>query len=98
MLFIVRIVDKAGSQAIRERFLPDHLEWLDQYQSVVLVAGSLRSEPEANPSGACWVVEAQDRPQVEALLQSDPFWREGLRETYEILHWSKAFPERKIPV
>lgn len=98
MLFIVRIMDKTDSQPLREQFLPDHLEWLDQYQSIVLVAGSLRSEPAANPSGACWVVEADDKSQVESLLHSDPFWREGLRDTYEILHWSKAFPERKIPV
>lgn len=98
MLFIVRISDKAGSQSIRQKFLPDHLEWLDEYQSVVLVAGSLRTEPDSDPSGACWVVEADNRSEVESLLQSDPFWREGLREAYEILHWSKAFPERKIPV
>jgi uncharacterized protein YciI len=32
------------------------------------------------------------------LLKFDPFWRNGIRQTYEILHWNKAFPDRKVPV
>jgi hypothetical protein len=35
---------------------------------------------------------------VEQLLQSDPFWVQGLRQGYEIMHWFKAFPDRQVPV
>ncbi len=98
MYFVVRFKDKPESLDIRQRFLADHLQWLDQHQSAVLVAGSLRAGPEAAPEGALWVVEAESRAAVEELFQTDPFWAQGLRQSYEILLWSKAFPERRVPV
>ena len=48
--------------------------------------------------GGLWIVEAPDRQSVEDLLRSDPFYVHGLRDRWEILHWSKAFPQRKVPV
>lgn len=98
MLFVVRLVDRPGSLTVRQRSLPAHLEWLDQHQEQVRVAGSLRPQPDAAPVGACWIVEATDKIAVEKLIHSDPFWVCGLRQEFEILHWSKAFPERFTPV
>ena len=98
MLFIVRFTDKPERLATRNEFLAAHLQWLEEHQDMVRVAGSLRPEADAAPVGAAWVVEAQDRKEIEALLQSDPFWVQGLRQSVEILHWSKAFPERTVPV
>lgn len=98
MLFIVQFTDKPGSLPLRQKLLPAHLEWLEQHRATVLVAGSLRSEPDAAPVGACWVVEADSKADIEAVLRTDPFWVGGLRATHEINYWSKAFPERKVPV
>ncbi|WP_412473088.1 YciI family protein [Burkholderia stabilis] len=98
MLFIVRFTDKPESLPLRQELLPSHLQWLQQHQTAILVAGSLRTEPSTAPVGACWVVEAQSKSEVVALFQADPFWVGGLRAGYEILHWSKAFPERQVPV
>lgn len=36
------------------------------------------------------------KEQIEDLLRSDPFFIAGLRQSYEILHWSKANAERKV--
>jgi uncharacterized protein YciI len=60
--------------------------------------GSLRNEPEEQPVGGLWIVEAESKNVIEALIESDPFWVSGLRRQYEILHWSKAFADRKVPV
>lgn len=98
MLFIVRFTDKAESLSLRQDLLPAHLRWLELHQNAVLVAGSLRKELAAAPVGACWIVEARIASDVEALFQSDPFWIGGLRAGYEILHWSKAFPDRQAQV
>ena len=98
MLFVVRFTDNRERLATRKEFLPAHLEWLEAHDKNVLVPGSLRPEPDAAPIGACWIVEAENRNEVEHLLQSDPFWVQGLRQSYEILHWSKAFPERQVLV
>jgi uncharacterized protein YciI len=98
MLFILRFTDDPEKLGLRAELLPSHLIWLGERQSTVLVAGSLKPEPGSPPVGALWIVEAQSRSEVEAVFQTDPFWVQGLRRGYEILLWSKAFPDRRVPV
>jgi uncharacterized protein YciI len=98
MLFIVRFTDRPDRYEARKRFLQAHIDWLDQHKDRVLVGGSLREAPGEQPVGGLWVVEAESQADIEALIRSDPFWVNGLRQSYEILHWSKAFPDRKVPV
>jgi uncharacterized protein len=93
MLYVVILTDRPGTAAIRQQWLAAHLEWL-RNQTAVLQAGSLREEPGANPIGGCWIVNAPDRAAIQALLEADPFWVHGLRDTVRILEWSVAFPER----
>ena len=98
MLFVIRFVDKPDKtirQVVRKKYLNAHLSWLAERRQSILVAGSLREEPDLDPTGAWWVVEAGSRSEVEKLFNSDPFWTNGLRESVEILHWSKAFPDEQ---
>lgn len=95
MLYVIRFVDKPDGLAVRTQHLDGHLSWLAERRRSILVAGSLREEPGADPIGAFWVVEAGCRPEVEELIKSDPFWTNGLRESVEILLWSKAFPDEQ---
>jgi len=98
MRFVARFVDRPDRLEIRKQLLAAHLEWLDAHRSIVLVAGSLRPDPDAAPVGALWIVEAGSKAEIEELLEGDPFWRNGLRQSCEILLWSKAFPDREAAV
>jgi uncharacterized protein YciI len=98
MLYVIRFHDRADSLEIREKHMQAHLDWLDANRDAVLIGGSLREAPGARPEGGMWLVEADSREAVEALMRTDPFWLYGLRERYEIHFWSKAFPQRKITV
>lgn len=98
MLYIVRFTDKPDSLALRKEFLAAHIAWLDQHKDTILVAGSLRPDQGQDAVGGLWIVEAPGKADIERLLQSDPFWVQGLRQSCEILYWSKAFPERKVTV
>jgi uncharacterized protein YciI len=93
MLFVVILTDRPNTAALRQQWLAPHLDWL-KLQTAVRQAGSLREAPDAHPIGGCWIVEAPDFAAVSALLETDPFWVNGLRETVRILQWSVAFPER----
>ena len=97
MLFAVIFTDKPGQGALRADHLQAHIEWVAMHQDTILVAGSLRTEPDAVPKGALWVVEAPTREFVLNLLKSDPFYQCGLREDIQVLHWSKAL-EKKVLV
>jgi hypothetical protein len=98
MLYVVRFSDRPDRLATRKEFLAAHIAWLDKHKDMILVPGSLRPEPGQDAVGGLWVVEAPGKNDIEALIQTDPFWVQGLRQGYEILHWSKAFPERRVPV
>ncbi len=98
MQFVVRFHDHQSKLHIREKYLQEHIDWLEEHSSTVLVAGSLRAAPSDSPVGACWIVEADDKSVIESLINSDPFWKNGLREGYEIHCWSKAFPEKRVAV
>ena len=93
MLFVVLFNDRPEAFAIREREMAAHLAYLKQHEQSVKVAGALRESPEYKPMGACWIVEAADKTAVKALVEADPFHEMGLRASYRILHWSKAFDE-----
>lgn len=97
MLFAVLFTDKPGHGALRAEHLQAHIDWVAEHQDTVLVAGSLRVEPGEVPKGGLWVVEAPSKQAVLDLMQSDPFYVFGLRQSVEVLHWSKAL-EKKVLV
>jgi len=98
VLFAVIFTDKPGQGSLRSANLQAHIEWVASNQNVVLVAGSLRSEPSDVPKGGLWIVESPSKEAVFALMESDPFFKCGLRESVEVLHWSKALPEHRALV
>ena len=95
MLFAVIFKDKSNSVELRQSHLAEHLAWLDLHKSVVRIGGSLRFELDQTPVGGLWIVEADSKKTILDLIETDPFWMAGLRQSVEIFHWSKAFEERK---
>lgn len=87
MLFILRFTDKPDSLPVREQHLAAHLAWLDAHADAVLVAGTIRPEPEAAAVAALWIVNAPSREAVLALSDTDPFWIHGLRATREVFYY-----------
>lgn len=98
MLFIALFEDNPARIAVRKEFMSAHLTYLEKNSKEIRIAGSLREAPDANPTGACWIIEASDKASAEKLCKEDPFWQEGLRRNVVVLHWSKAFEDREIPI
>jgi uncharacterized protein YciI len=90
MSFAVVFTDKPDHGALRAEYLAAHIAWVDANKEQVLVAGSLRENPADVPKGGLWVVQAPEKADVHALMQTDPFYTCGLRQSVEVLHWSKA--------
>jgi uncharacterized protein len=98
MLFAVIFTDKPNHGELRAAHLQAHIAWLEQNKDVIPVGGSLRHELLQVPKGGLWIAEAQSKQQLDELLKSDPFYIAGLRQSYEILYWSKANGERKVAI
>ena len=97
-LFAVLFTDRPDHGELRAEHLQAPIDWVDAHQDQVLVAGSLRHEQGDVPKGGLWIVEAESKDAVYALMQSDPFTTCGLRQGVEVLHWSKALPQHKALV
>ena len=96
MLFAVIFTDKPDQGALRAAHLPAHIDWVVQHQAMVRVAGSLREEAGQVPQGGLWIVEAPSKESIHQLMQSDPFWTCGLRESVQVLRWSKALDRQVL--
>jgi hypothetical protein len=83
---------------LRQKLLQAHFDFLDSKQDQVLVPGSIREVPSDRPLGGLWIVEAKDADEVKEIFKDDPFWVNGMRASYRINRWAKAFPDRKVPV
>ena len=98
MLFMLRFTNNPERLALGPQYFPAHVQWLKERESTILVPGALRTEPGTPSIGGMWIVRADSKAEVEALFQTDPFWVQGLRQSFEILHWDKAFPDKMVPV
>jgi len=91
MLFAVMFEDEASrADNIRRQYMPAHLNFLERNASVIRAAGPLR-DVDDTPAGGLWLVQADDREQVEALVREDRFWPTGLRRSIRVLAWTQVF-------
>ena len=93
MLFAVMFEDEpAQAEDLRRKHLPDHLQFLEKNRERLIAAGPLLSAADET-QGGLWLVEADDREEVEQLVREDPFWPTGLRKSVRIAQWKKVFAE-----
>ena len=98
MLFAVLFTDNPDHGTLRALHLKAHIDWIEQNKEAVLVAGSLRVEPNDIPKGGLWIVQAESKECVMQLMSTDPFYLHGLRQSVEVLHWSKALAHHQALV
>jgi uncharacterized protein YciI len=96
MLFAVLFTDHPDRGLLRSTHLQSHIDWVAANQAQVRVAGSLHEAAGQVPKGGLWIVEAESKDSDHQLVQTDPFWICGLRQSVEVLHWSKALDQQVL--
>lgn len=59
----------------------------------LLIGGGLKPAPGGDFCGALWIVEAENRDEVETLIRADPFFVEAYR-CFEIFTWGKILEDQ----
>lgn len=59
----------------------------------LLIGGGLKPAPGEDICGALWVVNAQDKQQIETLVENDPFYEPAFR-SYRIFTWGKILEDQ----
>ena len=92
MHFAVLFEDNDEFSDVRPKLMPDHLAFLERNASSVHAAGPLK-DADGVPAGGLWLVSADNREAVQALVEADPFWPTGLRKSIRILEWTQVFAD-----
>jgi hypothetical protein len=95
MLFIVQFEDIYADHPERlperTQHMPAHLVFLGAHPGRVIASGALRDSEDSAPHGGIWLINAENKAEVESFYQADPFWQAGLRKSVRVSHWAKAF-------
>ena len=91
MLFAVLLRDDPERLHLRKSHVDEHLAYVAAQDGRIIAGGALRPQPEDAPQGALWVVYADTKEAAQALVEGDPFFKLGLRQSIDIFHWSKGF-------
>jgi uncharacterized protein YciI len=91
MLYILYCKDNAQESArIRSQFLSEHLAYLEQHQTIILLGGAMLAEDGKTRVGSTLVLNVPSREEALAFSQNEPFRRAGLYATVEITRMRRA--------
>lgn len=94
MMFAVLFEDNDEFGHMRPKLMPDHLAFLERNAAAIRAAGPLKDD-DGSAAGGLWLVSADSRAAVEALVEEDPFWPTGLRKSVRVLEWTQVFADGK---
>ena len=83
--------DKADHQALRQELRPAHLKFLERHAEKLIACGAKLNDDGSDAGGGIYIVEIEDRADVERFIESDPFHAGGLFREVHITRWRKAY-------
>ena len=89
--YIVLLSDNEARADQRHLHMQAHLNFLSSHADAIVAAGPVKDAETDRSTGGVWLVEAENVRQVRSLLETDPFWPTGLRESVQILLWQQVF-------
>jgi uncharacterized protein YciI len=93
MLFTIHFQDNPDADPdIRRQYMTQHLAFLSENREVIKAAGPLK-EPDGRVTSGLWLVDVETIDQACDLVQADPLWPTGLRDTVEIKYWAQVFAD-----
>ena len=98
MLFVIHALDHSGVISTRAKFYRAHRIHLDQaaqYDVDVVTAGSLVADDGETPVGSVFVIDARDRPTVDAFVRSDPY---HVNDVWKAVHIHGYNRKRGTPI
>jgi uncharacterized protein YciI len=90
MLFALICTDKPGGLDLRLASRPQHLAYLETYQSKIVTAGALL-DPEGRPAGSLLIIDVADRAEAEGFADADPYSKSGLFESVVIRPYRQVY-------
>ena len=91
MHFVIFCNDKRGQSKLRQATRPDHINYLNKYESQIVAVGPTLAEN--IPNGSVIIIELDDLEAAHAFAEADPYFKAGVFESVSIKPWKKVFPK-----
>ena len=91
MPYVIETFDKVGSGDIRAERRGDHLSYLEEHKSILLLCGAKLNDDGSDKGGGFYVVEVNSRQEADSFIRGDPFYKAGLFDKITIVRWRKAY-------
>ena len=93
MLFVLHMIDRAGTADLRARVRPEHKAYLAGVAERMAFAGPLLDEA-GEMSGSLLVIDFPDRAAALAWLAAEPFTRAGVYGASEVTAFRNLWPQK----
>lgn len=94
MIYVLRLLDKPGSAALRQRVRPEHKAYLGAVAERIAFAGPLTQDDGVTMIGSLLAIDFASREAAQAWLADEPFTRAGLYASAEIHAFVNLWPQR----
>jgi uncharacterized protein YciI len=94
MVFVLRLLDKPGSNALRDQVRPAHKAYLGKVAERIAFAGPLTHDDGTTMIGSLLAIDFDSRDAAHAWLADEPFTRAGLYAGTEIHAFVNLWPQR----
>jgi uncharacterized protein YciI len=78
MPFLIDATDKEGQLALRQKWRPAHLDYLNRQMHLLLAAGAKLSDDGTASQGSFYLINVEERALAEAFINGDPYMRNGV--------------------
>ena len=97
MPYIVHTTHDPAKGELRLRIRPDHLAYLDRHMDLLLAAGMTLSDDGDTPTGSFYILDLDERSEVERFMAAEPYNRAGILVNVTMSRWKKAiFDFRRV--
>jgi uncharacterized protein YciI len=94
LIYLVRLLDKPDSAALRQRVRPEHKAYLGAVAERIAFAGPLTDDDGVTMIGSLLAIDFENRTAAQAWLADEPFTRAGLYASSEIHAFVNLWPQR----
>ncbi|WP_299657612.1 YciI family protein [uncultured Tateyamaria sp.] len=89
MIYLILFEDAPDMSHMRDALMKEHLAFLAENAKQIQSAGPLFDGSDG--AGGAWLVEVDTHEEAQKLVEADPFWPSGLRQSVRILRWHHVF-------
>lgn len=91
-MFIVQCKDKPGHLQTRLDNRPAHLDYVKGFLDKIVVGGPMLTDDGQGMIGSAFVIDMDDRAELDAFLANDPYAKAGLFESVSVHRYKKVLP------